>query len=136
MGVSMDNSEIDKIVEGYVKFEHSTTKTEDEFFWAWDTLNDYIFDKPETAWTIIIKIIAADSSEKMLTDLSSGPLEYFLVHHGKTYIERVEEEAKKNSNFAKLLGGVWKNVIDDEIWKRIQKVCDKSWVVEIDLKET
>jgi hypothetical protein len=125
----MDEAKIDALVKAYIQFEYATAKTEGQYFWAWDRLNEYIYDKPEIAWIILKKIVTADSSTQMLADLSAGPMEYFLVHHGPEFIDRVEEEARDNPIFAKLLGGVWKNVINEDIWKRIQKVCDKSWIV-------
>lgn len=123
----MNKSEIQKIIINYIKFIYANEKAEDEYFWAWENIIDLISDEPETAWIIIKKILKTDSSPKVISRLSAGPLEDLLVDHGEKFIDRVEEEAKMNPDFAKLLGGVWKNAMSDEIWERIQKVCDRSW---------
>ena len=102
-------------------------RTEDKYSWAWDIIYDLMSDEPETVWILIKKILTNDSSVKVISRLSAGPLENFLVYHGDEYIDRVEEEVKRNPAFAKLSGGVWKNAINDNVWNRIQKVCDKSW---------
>ena len=58
-------------------------------------------------------------------NLSAGPLEDLLVYHGHEVIDRVESEARSNPKFASLLGGVWKNAMADDIWRRIQGVWDR-----------
>jgi hypothetical protein len=51
-----------------------------------------------------------------------------MARFGERYIDRVEEKARKDPAFAKLLGGVWQNSMSDEIWSRLQAVCDrKGW---------
>lgn len=119
----MNKTEQENFVVNYIKYLENS----DDMFWVFNRFIDLIRDEPETAWILIKKILKTDSSLKMIADLSAGPLEDLLVDHGDKFIDRVEEEAKKNPDFAKLLGGVWKNAINDEVWERIQKVCDRSW---------
>lgn len=123
----MNKSEIQKIVVNYIQLINTDDELDDRFFWAWEKIIDLISNEPETAWDIIKKILKYDSSLKVISRLAAGPLEDLLVDHGDKFIDRVEEEAKKNPDFAKLLGGVWQNAMSDEIWERIQKVCDRSW---------
>jgi hypothetical protein len=42
-------------------------------------------------------------------------------------IDRVEELARKNPRFNYLLGGVWKNMMTDDIWFRVEKARLKVW---------
>ena len=48
-----------------------------------------------------------------------------MAKNGERFINRVEAEARKNPMFAKLLGGVWKNRMTDDIWLRVQAVWDR-----------
>ena len=57
--------------------------------------------------------------------LSAGPLEDLLAYHGHLIIDRVEAEARRKPLFAKLLGGVWQNIMPDDIWTRVQAVWDR-----------
>lgn len=57
--------------------------------------------------------------------LSAGPIEDLLARHGDVFIDRVEHGASGDPNFAKLLGGVWKNSMSDAVWERLQAVCDR-----------
>ena len=123
----MNDYETNKIIVNYIKLINTDDELDDKYFWAWEKIIDLIRHEPENAWELIKKILKYDSSYKIISRLSAGPLETFLVDHGEKFIDRVEEEAKKNPDFAKLLGGVWKNAMSDEVWERIQKVCDKSW---------
>jgi hypothetical protein len=57
--------------------------------------------------------------------LSAGPIEGLLSHFGESYIVRVEEKAREDPAFAKVLGGVWQHTMSDEIWSRLQAVWDR-----------
>lgn len=63
---------------------------------------------------------------------SAGPLEDLLVSRGKEFIDKIEIEAKANHYFAILLEDVWPGRIDDNVWKRIQAVCDRKYWDEAD----
>jgi hypothetical protein len=57
--------------------------------------------------------------------LSAGPLEDLLAKHGPAYIDRIKSMARSNSEFARLLGGVWQNRMPQDIWERVHKVWDR-----------
>ena len=60
--------------------------------------------------------------------LAAGPIEDLLAKHGADFIDRVEAEARNDPNFAKVLGGVWKNEMPADVWARLQAVWDrKGW---------
>ena len=40
-------------------------------------------------------------------------------------IGNVEREAKRDPSFAKMLGGVWKYQMTEEVWARLQAVWDR-----------
>ena len=96
--------------------------------WACDVLMDFEFDDPELLWTIILQILNHEISDKVFSNLAAGPLESLMAHHGPDFIERVENEAKNNPKFKNLLGGVWQNLMEEDIWRRLQKAADnKKW---------
>ena len=86
---------------------------------------DMILDHPERSWPVILEILARDQGVAIIEVLSAGPLEDLLAKHGPAFIDRVEAEARRNPVFAKLLGGVWKSQMTDEIWARVQAVWDR-----------
>jgi hypothetical protein len=57
--------------------------------------------------------------------LSAGVIEDLLSRNGTEMIPLVEAEARSDPSFAKLLGGVWKNKMTDEVWSRLQAVWDR-----------
>jgi hypothetical protein len=125
----MNSTELDNLVKGYIDFTYADEEAKEKrnLYSYFYTIKDLIFENPEIAWLIIKKVLKKDSSKKMMSLLAAGELESLLATHGNQFIDRVEEEAKKNPDFAKLLGGVWQNNISDENWKRIEKVCDRNW---------
>jgi hypothetical protein len=96
--------------------------------WSTDRM-DYLVDYlPQKAWQIILIIWSMDRSRKTMGMLSAGPIENLLSKHGDETIELVEAEARRDPSFAKLLGGVWKHTMTDEVWARLQAVCDhRGW---------
>jgi hypothetical protein len=97
-----------------------------ETFWAIEEEHDLFFDgKSEELWQLILKIHERDHSIAVQQVLSAGPIEDLLSKFGEQYIERVEDKARKDPMFAKVLGGVWQSNMPDEIWARLQAVWDR-----------
>jgi hypothetical protein len=116
-----------KLVHDWIALQYLTTDAREyeRFLWAFDVAWELTEGSPDAAWEFILTVLKTDSSPKILENLAAGPLECLLANHGSTVIERVEQEAKGNSEFASLLGGVWRNTISDEIWARVQSVWDR-----------
>lgn len=100
----------------------------DRLFHTDGVLWDLCQDDPDEAWEVILAVLNADTSGKIMEILSAGPLEDLLAKNGLKVIERVEAEARRNPKFAFLLGGVWQNAMSEEIWQRVLAVRDrKGW---------
>lgn len=69
---------------------------------------------------VILRISDATDDLTVLANLSAGPLEDLLAHHGEKVIGRVEKLANENAKFLQLVGGVWRNAMTNEIWQRVQ----------------
>jgi hypothetical protein len=104
-----------------------TLSKNDEYFDAYMALSRCCSKDPVRALDIIIKILQNNASDDIQMNLSAGPLEDLLVRNGNQIIDKVEEFAKKDSNFNELLGGVWKNNITDSVWERIEAVRNSIW---------
>jgi hypothetical protein len=87
-------------------------------------------EQPELTWHTILEIlseIGANTNDRLLGVLAAGPLEDLLSEHGETFIDRVELEARRNPEFALLLGGVWRNDIDAKVWERMGRFAKRGW---------
>ena len=116
------------VVTGWValcKAERNTPE-HDKHFWAFDSVWEMCQKDPDAAWQVILAVLAADQSDSVIGRLSAGPLEDLLAHHPYEVIERVESEARRNPQFAHLLGGVWQNAMPDDVWERVQAAWDRS----------
>jgi len=89
---------------------------------GWLEFNWVVEDDPELGWMAIIEAINQPRMERYLGILSAGPLEDLLDLHGPAFIERIEQHARSNASFARILGGVWQSAMPDSIWKRVQAV--------------
>lgn len=96
-----------------------------ETIWAFDALENLIAKEPSGAWAMILRILdIAEQDEDVLNNLAAGPLESLLARHGRAVIKWVEEEARRNTKFKELLGGVWQNAIPELIWQRVQRAAE------------
>ena len=92
-------------------------------WWAAEWMFEIPFDQPELCWKLILQLLDGATTDCQIANLAAGPLEDLLAEHGCDFIDRVEVEAQKNSRFKNLLGGVWKNAMDTELWERVQRFC-------------
>jgi hypothetical protein len=89
---------------------------------GWFEFNWVVEDDPELAWTAILEAIGQTRMEAYLALLAAGPLEDLLSLHGAAFIDRVEQCARSNENFARILGGVWQSNMSESIWQRVHAV--------------
>ena len=87
--------------------------------WALDRILDITYSRPAELWEVILEILRRTEDMDVLCILAAGPLEDYLGKCGEDAIERVETQAAADPRFKHLLGGVWKNAMSDEVWKRI-----------------
>ena len=96
------------------------------FAWASGFAIDLALDNAfEDLWTLVLLIHCNDQSASIQPVLAAGPLEDLLAGDGDNRIVRVEQLAKEDRSFAKLLGGVWKSSMSDTMWARVQAVWDR-----------
>jgi hypothetical protein len=96
-----------------------------EHEWVFDEVMDLTCERPHELLDFVLETLALEPPTETLEMLAAGPLEDYLATHGDEVIEDVEKLAKSNPKFASLLGGVWKNSMSDDVWKRVQAVWDR-----------
>jgi hypothetical protein len=87
-------------------------------------------DSPELAWLSILAVletIGPNVEDRRFAVLAAGPLEDLMDHHGDSFIDRAEAEARRNPAFALLLGGVWRSTIAEHVWERMGMVAKRGW---------
>jgi hypothetical protein len=90
-------------------------------------LNKLCNADPVRALHIVALIAQTDSSDPVMEVLAAGPLENLLVKHGGALIDQIEDLAKKDTVFRKLLGGVWQRETDNSVWERVVAARTNAW---------
>ena len=80
--------------------------------------------RPEHQWQFILAAIAHSSDEE-LGHIAAGPVEHLLGKHGEKYIEKVEQRAEADPKFARMLAGIWKYMMTDDVWARVEALKAK-----------
>ena len=94
-----------------------TTASEKDYDFSVTMMN--FTAKPEHQWQFILAAIPYASDEE-LGAIAAGPMEHLLGWHGPNYIDKVEQQAQSDPKFARMLKGVWKYLMKDDVWKRVQ----------------
>jgi hypothetical protein len=74
----------------------------------------------EQQWQFLRAAVSQAESDDELKHVAAGPAEHLLGWHGADYIDAVEEQAAADPKFARMLSGVWKYLMKDEVWERVQ----------------
>lgn len=118
------------LVSGWIRYHHAAhagMQSQADFSPV-DQVMELVSSQPEDAWAFVLAVLHEDASDCIQGNLAAGPLEDLLVNFGEEIIERVEQEASVNPAFAHLLGGVWRNSIDADVWRRLLAARQgKSW---------
>jgi len=77
---------------------------------------------PDEQWQFICSAVGQADSDDDLRHIAAGPVEHLLGTHGADAITRVETRAAADGSFARMLTGVWKHTMTDEVWARVQAI--------------
>jgi hypothetical protein len=94
--------------------------------WASSKVIDLALEQPEELWDFILEVLKRDPPDDVIEVLAAGPLEDYIAKLGELVIERVEQQAAVDPKFRNLLGGVWRNSMSDDVWRRVQACWDRS----------
>ncbi|MFD1122149.1 DUF6869 domain-containing protein [Methylophilus flavus] len=125
----MNQEEKTKLINAWISYHKngtSTSQTNDQF-WAWEMLDKFVSEQPELAWEVILGILAEDQSAVVMTNVAAGPLENLMARHGRSFVDRIDQQARKNSEFRFLLNGVWSSNIDPAILKKLTRYRKNPW---------
>lgn len=82
--------------------------------------------EPELLWRFILAAYPRELSGHAFGMLAAGPLEDLLSYYGPEYIERVETLAREDERFRRLLRGVWRLAMPDDVWERVRAARRES----------
>ena len=124
----LTDTDICLIAIDWIRYTVAEKNSQEQFDTAWASsiqIDMVLEERFEDLWRLILMIHSLDQSTKVMELLSAGAIEDLLAKRGLDFIGRVEAKAKSDPSFAKVLGGVWKSTMSDEIWSRLQAVWDR-----------
>ena len=126
----MEKEKFDKWVAAYIMYEADPNNERDNhpLFWAAEKFMEIIHldEAPEEYFEAILEVVQRNPGQEVIAQLAAGAMEDLIHHHGPQYIDRIENEARKNPQFRHLLGGVWESSTPD-IWARIERARGEPW---------
>lgn len=95
--------------------------------WAREVVHNITYERPAALWQLILEILRRTNDWEVLAVLAAGPLEDYLARCGEHVIAEVEALSASDEKFKRLLGGVWKNSMSDEVWERVCRCRGDPW---------
>jgi len=80
----------------------------------------------EHQWSFIEAAIRHATTDEELGHIAAGPIEHLLGKHGDAYIDRIEAMSASNPQFKKMMLGVWKHMMKDNVWERVQAIQNSA----------
>ncbi len=74
---------------------------------------------PHAIWNFMLDAVALAKSEDHLERIACGLAETLLAHYG-SLMSLFEERARKDPKFARMLTGVWRHRMCDDVWMRLR----------------
>ena len=87
--------------------------------WANYKICEIAHERPADLWLLVLEVLRRTENSEVLAVLAAGPLEDYLVRCAEHATAAVETQAANDERFKRLLGGVWKNRMSDEVWERV-----------------
>jgi len=94
--------------------------------WASDRVRDLISDGCDYLWPLIKRLVEKCPDDEVLNYFAAGPVEEFLSIYGNEYLSEIEELAKSDKKFRKILSGVWQGQMDGDLWARITHISQAT----------
>lgn len=123
----MNDTDKVAIVDAWIRrYSHpQSAEISEQTEWAYDRLDEICEKDPETCLEILGEICAKSNDDWVISNLGAGPLEDLLARHGESIISDVEARARTNLAFREALSVVWKNVISDGVWTRVERATKR-----------
>jgi len=77
---------------------------------------------PETQWEFLQAAVNGAETEDQLCAIAAGPFEHLLGSHGETYIDRIEDQCRRNEKFARMTTAAYRHKMSDDVWSRVQAI--------------
>ena len=121
----MDALRRNEIVEAWIAMSLATHGSEafEQNFWALEIIWNLCKEAPLEAWEVILGLIEAAPSEKLLAAVGAGPFEDLMCDHGEVVISLVEQEAARNEKFLAAMSSVWLDSKDTPVWRKFYEVA-------------
>ena len=95
--------------------------------WASDEIFDITYERPADLWPLILEVLRRTDDWEVFAVLAAGPLENYLAELGEHVVAEIEAHAAADAKFKRLLAGVWKNSMSDEVWERVCRCRGEPW---------
>lgn len=76
---------------------------------------------PHTLWNFMLDAVDMANNDQHLEKIATELAEHILAHYG-TMIDYFENWAKQDQKFKRMLTGVWRHRMSDDVWMRLRAI--------------
>jgi hypothetical protein len=114
----MNRTWLRRLVAAFLKDTRKPGKTKGDAAMA--IVGMTFLSPPEEQWQMVLEAVRQARSDDHLGHIAAGPIEGLLGRHGERCIGWIEHQAAADPKFARAMTGVWKHLMSDKIWARVQ----------------
>lgn len=103
-----------------------SSKQAEQTFWAVEAMNRLCSSNLRSAMRVILRVLKSKPEDRVIANLSAGPLEDVLVSNGDAVIPDLEQVALTNPAMADLLLGIWTDSIRPDIVERLAEIVKRT----------
>ena len=81
---------------------------------------------PDLQWHFLLTAVRLAATDSHFGHIAAGPLEHLLGWHGDEYIDLVERQAHSDPKFERMLTGLWRYRMSDDVWTRVQALHERA----------
>jgi hypothetical protein len=118
--LKLTNADLESFAQAWIDELHGSKTAETEVGMSVTWMG---FTAPaDMQWQFILAAIRFAESDDELGHVAAGPIECLLGWHGPEFIDRVEQQAQRDMKFARAMTGVWRYLMTDEVWQRVEAI--------------
>ena len=115
-------SDVNVWADAYIRVhdaEASLDESHPDYLAAYEFMEELVGARAEECWSGVLAVISRRPSERVLGMLAAGIMEDLLQDSGALFIDRIEEQARKDPLFKSMLDGIWESG-SQEVWLRLE----------------
>lgn len=114
--------DIDIWAEAFIRVHDADASLDEnhpDYWAAYEFMGQLVGERAEVCWQGVLAVVSRMPSERVLGMLAAGIMEDLLGDSGAAFIDRIEDQVRRDPIFKKMLHSIWPSGTPD-VWSRLE----------------